>query len=110
MNAIESSASEMIDKLSQSARDCYSSCEEHVRTQPMPAVLGAVAIGYVLRFIPIFAIFGILLKLVLFLVKPAILIFGAAKLREMMQQQNGSNPQGSSPEPLVDSPQGPAVA
>lgn len=110
MNTIESSATEFIDKLGHQARECYCNCEEHVRAQPMPALLGAIAVGYVLRLVPVVAILGIVLKLALFLVKPAILVFGAAKLREMMQKPNGTAHPASGPEPLVDSPQGPATA
>ena len=69
-----------------------------------------VSVGYLLRFFPITFFLGILIRLFLFALKPLILVFGAVKLFELIQQNRGENWSASEErEPLLDSPSGPPV-
>lgn len=62
-------------------------CGEKIRRAPVQAVLIAGGVGYLLRFIPIFAILTVLLRIVLTLLKPALVIFGLAQIAKCMQSK-----------------------
>ncbi len=62
--------------------------EDYVRANPTRALCYGVAAGFLLDRLPIFRIIGGLLRLVLLAFKPAILIFGASKLYQMIQNQD----------------------
>ena len=55
----------------------HSQGEAYVRDNPSQAVLSALAAGFVLRLLPLGAIVGALIRLVLFALRPAIFISGA---------------------------------
>lgn len=61
--------------------------EEFVRANPTRALCYGVAAGFLLDRLPIFRILGGLLRLVLMAFKPAILIYGASKLYQMVQNE-----------------------
>ena len=54
--------------------------EDYVRANPTQSLLYGVAAGFILNRLPIFRIFGVLVRLLLMALKPAILIYGATKL------------------------------
>ena len=54
--------------------------EDYVRANPTQSLLCGVAAGFILNRLPIFRIFGVLVRLLLMALKPAILIYGATKL------------------------------
>jgi hypothetical protein len=58
--------------------------ESYVREEPLKAVAYAAAAGYVLRILPVGAIVRSLIRVVLFAVKPAALVYGAAKAYEIL--------------------------
>ena len=60
--------------------------EEYVRAEPLKAVAYAAATGYVLRMLPVGTIVGGLLSLALAAVKPAALVYGAAKGYELLNR------------------------
>ena len=62
--------------------------EDFVRENPTRALCYGVAAGFLLDRLPIFRIFGFLLRIVLMAFKPAMLIFGATKAYQMMQEQS----------------------
>jgi hypothetical protein len=112
-SSLESSIKQTLQDFSGSAAECLHDFEDRVRTSPLAAVALGVSVGYLLRFFPLTFILGILLRLLLFSLKPLILIFGAVKLFELVRQNRG---EGWTPseererEPLLDSPSGPPAS
>lgn len=62
-------------------------CENWVRKSPTTAMLGAIAIGYLLNRVPLRAILLMKVRVLLALARPALLLFGAAKLYEFLQKR-----------------------
>jgi len=61
--------------------------ENYVRANPTQALFYGVAAGFLLDRLPIFRILGGLVRLLLMAFKPAILIFGAMKLYQSLQNE-----------------------
>jgi len=66
--------------------DVLTQTEEFVREKPTQSLLYAVLAGFVLNRLPIFRLFGGVSRLLLFLLKPALLIYGATKVYEAMSE------------------------
>ncbi|MEO7933009.1 MAG: hypothetical protein ABIT76_07615 [Chthoniobacterales bacterium] len=64
--------------------------ESYVREEPLKAVAYAAAAGYVLRILPIGAIVRSAIRVVLFAVKPAALVYGAAKAYEVLARPDST--------------------
>jgi hypothetical protein len=60
---------------------------DYVREKPTQSLLYAFAAGYVLNHLPVGRIIGGLLRLLLVALKPAIVIYGAAKLYQAAQER-----------------------
>ena len=60
---------------------------EYVREKPTQSLLYAFAAGYILNRLPLGRILGGFLRLLITALKPAVLIYGAAKLYEMAQER-----------------------
>ena len=60
---------------------------EYVRTKPTQSLLYAFAVGFVLNRLPLGRVLGGVLRLLLMALKPAVLIYGAAKLYQMAQER-----------------------
>ncbi len=60
--------------------------EDYVREKPAQSLLYAVAAGFILNKLPVFRIFGGLVRLLLVAFKPAILIYGATKIYQASQE------------------------
>lgn len=75
----------------QMAQDQFSEyltqAEEYVREKPAQSVLMAVLAGFVLNRLPIFRLLGGVVRLALFALKPALLVYGATKVYEAVQQE-----------------------
>lgn len=63
--------------------------EEYVRREPTRAILWAMGAGYLLRLLPIGAIFGALGGLFRAILRPAALFYVAAKGWEMVERSSG---------------------
>ena len=61
--------------------------EDYVRANPTKALLYGVAAGFILDRLPVFRIFGLLLRLMVKALKPAILIYGATRLYQLLQEE-----------------------
>ncbi len=61
--------------------------EEYVREKPLQSMGYAVLAGFILNRLPIFRIFGTLVRLLMFAFKPAVLIYGATKLYQAAQNE-----------------------
>ena len=60
---------------------------EYVREKPTQSLLYAFAAGYVLNRLPLARVLAGFLRLLVFALKPAALIYGAAKLYQATQQK-----------------------
>ena len=60
--------------------------EDFVRSNPTRALLYGVGAGFILNRLPIFRLFGALMRLLLFALKPALLIYGASKVYQMAKE------------------------
>ncbi len=65
--------------------EIISQTEDYVRANPTKSLLYGVAAGFILDRLPIFQILRALVRLLLMAVKPAILIYGATKLYEILK-------------------------
>jgi len=61
--------------------------EEFVKANPTKSLLYGVAAGFILDRLPIFRIISVFLRLLLMAFKPAILIYGATKLYQILQAE-----------------------
>lgn len=59
----------------------------YVREKPTESLLCAFAAGYILNRLPLAKVLGGLFRLLIFALKPAILIYGAAKLYRAAQEE-----------------------
>jgi hypothetical protein len=64
--------------------DRYAEFENYVRRSPGPAMATAFAAGYLLKMLPVEAIVAAQVRLALSLVRPALFLYGSAKVCEMM--------------------------
>ena len=60
---------------------------EYVREKPTQSLLYAFAVGYILNRLPMSRLLGGVLRLLVFALKPAVLIYGVAKLYQTAQQR-----------------------
>jgi len=61
--------------------------ESYVREKPAESLLCAFVAGYILNRLPFGRVLGGLFRLLIFALKPAILIYGAAKLYQAAQEE-----------------------
>lgn len=85
--SLESSVGTLVRGASDNLHHRYAECEEQVRKSPSSALLCAVAVGYLLRNLPIAALVSGVMRLLLALVRPAAFLFIAAKLFEILQRE-----------------------
>ncbi len=62
--------------------------EQYVREKPAQSLLYALLAGFILNRLGIGRILGVIFRLVLFALKPAILIYGATKLYQAVEEEN----------------------
>ena len=61
--------------------------EQYVREKPAQSLLYAFVAGLILERLPVGRVFGGVLRLSLFALKPAILIYGATKLYQAFEEE-----------------------
>ena len=61
--------------------------EEFVREKPGQSILIALLAGFILNRLPIGRLFGGVVRLLMFALKPALLIYGATKVYEVIQEE-----------------------
>jgi hypothetical protein len=64
-----------------------SQAEEFVREKPGQSLLIALVAGMILNRLPIGRLFGGLVRLLMFALKPALLLYGATKVYEIVQEE-----------------------
>ena len=67
--------------------EIISQTEDFVRANPTRSLLYGVAAGFILDRLPIFRIFGTFVRLALMAFKPAILVYGATKLYQVLKAE-----------------------
>jgi hypothetical protein len=65
-----------------------SETEEYVREKPAQSLLCAFVAGYILNRLPLGRILSGFFRLLILALRPAILIYGAAKLYQVAQEEN----------------------
>lgn len=85
--SVEQSVCHLLNKARQDLRQRCHRCEDRIRQSPATAVLGATAAGYLLHRLPVRAILLTQVRVLSALTPPALLLFGAAKLYEVLQRQ-----------------------
>ena len=85
---LESSIKKACQSISESCGQGIGDLEDKVRATPLVAVSLGMLAGYLF---PITLILGFVARLLLFSIKPLLLIFGAAKLYELIQQKRGNS-------------------
>jgi hypothetical protein len=85
--SIDAGIDNMIHKAEESIARCVHDCEDFVRQSPTKAVLGALAAGYLLRHLPLRSILIAKVRLITALAPPALVLYGAAKVYEYLQEQ-----------------------
>ncbi len=103
---LDTSMEDVRETLSRACSDCSLECAERIRRAPLASVLGAAAFGYFVQFLPLRQIVGGLLRVIIGLIKPALIVFGVLKLACCLKSCCRENCD-SEREPLVDSPAGP---
>jgi hypothetical protein len=61
--------------------------EEFVRQKPAQSLLIAFVIGFILNRLPVGRLLGSVTRLLLFALKPALLVYGASKVYEASQEE-----------------------
>jgi hypothetical protein len=89
--SLEEGVGVLVNNARQGLRHRYEKCESQVRKSPATAVLGAVAVGYLLHRMPVRAILLTQVRVLSALTPPALILFGAAKLYEFLQRQELAN-------------------
>jgi hypothetical protein len=85
---LESSIKKACQSISESCGQGIRDFEDKVRATPLVAVSVGMLAGYLF---PITLILGFVARLLLFSIKPLLLIFGAAKLYELIQQKRSNS-------------------
>jgi|AntRauTorckE6833_2_1112554.scaffolds.fasta_scaffold05105_6 hypothetical protein len=70
------------------ANENLETCQQHVRESPRKAILIALGAGYCLHRLPVCTLIAAPLRLTALLAKPALLVLGAAKLYDMVEEQS----------------------
>ena len=83
--SLKRSMSDESNQFQDKVNDYHAQGEEYVRANPTQAVLSAVAAGFVLRLLPIGALVGLLTRLAIFALRPAVFIYGAVALYKHFQ-------------------------
>lgn len=85
--AIESDVKALLCDVQQCARNQYEQCEERIRQAPGKAMLGAIAVGYLLHRLPVRAIIITQMRVLSALTPPALLLCGAAKVYDFLRKR-----------------------
>ncbi len=81
-------AKAVVQNVKSKANERLEVCESKVRQSPTKAVLIAIGAGYCLNRLPIAGLIAAPLRLTAILAKPALLVLGAAKLYDIVEEQS----------------------
>ena len=83
----EPASSDCSDCCAKSMRDLCDSVETCARNQPLQCTLLAFAAGLVLTVLPVGLILNLVIRLVLALIRPALIVLGALKVIETLEKR-----------------------
>jgi len=83
-SSVDDQISGILRNAQHSIRHGYEECEERVRRAPGTSLLSAFACGYLLRSLPVEAILAAQVRLLLSLARPALFLYGTAKVYEYL--------------------------
>lgn len=91
-------------------KECCEDCADQIRRSPVASVMAAAGAGYILSFLPVAALLGALLGLLLRLIKPMLILFGVIKVAHLIRGSCccACEDEDSERDPVIDSPVGPA--
>ena len=107
---VEEGLNRAYENAARCVEDGYSALAGSVRSAPVTSVLIASLAGYVVSFLPLGALGGLVLRVVLVLLRPAFFIFGILKFAEFLRIKAGEKSLADGdlePDPVTDSPPGP---
>ena len=84
---LEDAAAEALQSLNESCKECRTQCAERIRNAPLESVGIALGVGFLFRWIPVGALLTGVLRLLIFSIKPLMLLFGLAKLVELLKSK-----------------------
>ncbi len=67
--------------------DGVANCEQKIREEPLKAVLIGAGAGLVISRLPLLGIFVLIIRLALWSIKPALLIFGITKVVDCVKER-----------------------
>jgi hypothetical protein len=82
---LESSAVDSMESLKATLEQGRQTAEDKIREYPLAAVAGAAALGFVFRFGVFRGLMGLIFRLAIFSVKPALLVAALMKVVELMK-------------------------
>lgn len=82
---LEEAATEALQSLNESCKECRSRCADRIREAPLASVGFALGIGFLFRWIPVAAVLGMVLKLFTASIRPLLVLFGLAKLIDLLK-------------------------
>ena len=88
----------MLHKAEEGLARCLHDAEDCVRQAPLKSMAAAVAAGYFLRHLPIRALLVAKVRLLAALAPPALVMYGAAKVYEYLQEQSAQQAKGPNPD------------
>lgn len=88
--SIDAGIDSMLHKAEENLMHCVHDAEDCIRQAPMKSVLGALAAGYVLHHLPVRSLIVANVRLLTALAPPALILYGAAKVYEFLQEQSAT--------------------
>lgn len=88
LKSIDRGVTGLLNEAQDTVRRQYAEVEETVRRSPAASLATAVAVGYFLHRLPLRAIINANLRIVSALAPPALFLFGAAKVYEMVKEES----------------------
>lgn len=85
--SLEEGVHVLMNNARQCIRERHEECEDRIRKSPTNAMLGAVAVGYILHRLPLRRILVTKVRVLAALTPPALILFGAAKLFDVLQKK-----------------------
>ncbi|WP_038171233.1 hypothetical protein [Verrucomicrobium sp. BvORR106] len=88
LKSIDRGVTGFLNEAQDTVRRQYAEVEDTVRRSPAASLATAVAVGYFLHRLPLRAIINANLRIVSALAPPALFLFGAAKVYEMVKEES----------------------
>jgi hypothetical protein len=88
MKSIDRGVTGFLQEAQDTVRRQYEEVQESVRESPAASLAAAVAVGYFLHRLPLRSIINAKLRIISALAPPALFLFGAAKVYELLKEES----------------------